>query len=61
MSITVKSKMQRSANVNTAISNYLQANTVTVCKQAKAKGLTYFNISYPSKHKGKHNALGKWR
>lgn len=61
MSITVNAKVQRNNTVKQAVSNYMQNNVVTVCKPAKAKGLTYFNITYRSKHKGKHNALGEWR
>ena len=61
MSITLNAKVQRTANVDAAVRQFLMRNYVTVAQPAKAKGLRYFNITHRSKHKGKHDANGQWR
>ena len=57
MSATLNTKVQRTAEVDAAVRQFLHRNYVTVAKPGKSSKSNKF----ATKHKGKHNALGQWR
>ena len=57
MSVTLNSKVQRTAAVDAAVRVFMLHNYVTVAKSTK----TSRSNKFATKHKGKHNALGQWK
>ena len=57
MSVTLNTKVQRTAAVDTAVRQFMLRSYVTVAQSSK----TSRSNKFATKHKGKHNALGQWK
>lgn len=57
MSVTLNTKVQRTAAVDEAVRQFMLRNYVTTDKSAKSSKSNKFS----TKHKGKHNSNGQWR
>lgn len=57
MSVTLNTKVQRTAAVDDAVKAFLLTHNVSYSKPAKSSRSNKFS----TKHKGKHNSLGQWR